>query len=94
MSKRFNSCRCAALPMTGNSPRDFRAFLDSFSSQDALQYAGEWIAVACGEIVAHGKDPGRVHMEGCNAGKGGPFMHYVFANAEEASHWCTVEHDP
>ena len=69
--------------MTGNSPEDFREFLKSFSSQDALQYAGEWIAVACGEIVAHGKDPRRVHTEGCKAGKGGPFMHYIYASPEE-----------
>ena len=80
--------------MTGNSPEDCRAFLKSFTSQDALEYAGEWIAIASGEIVAHGKDPGRVHEEGCKAGKGGPFMHYIYSSPEDVPLWCTVHHDP
>ena len=80
--------------MTGNGPQDFRDFLKSFSSQDALQYAGEWIAVASGEVVAHGKDPRRVHTEGCKAGKGEPFMHCVYSSPEDVPLWWTVEHDP
>ena len=63
--------------MTGNSPEDFREFLKSMISQDAQRYAGEWIAFAGGEIVAHGKDPRRVNTEGRKAGKGGGAVHAI-----------------
>lgn len=57
--------------MTGNGQDGYRAFLKSMTRQDTLRCAGEWIAVASGEIAAHGNDPERVHEEGCKAGKGG-----------------------
>ena len=80
--------------MTGNSPEDFREFLKSMTSQDARRYAGEWIAFAGGEIVAHGKDPRRVNTEGRKAGKGGPYMQYIFESPEKVPLWYTVHVDP
>ena len=58
-------------------------FLRSMPISEYEKYRGEWLAVAGGGIVAHGKDPRRVHKEGCNAGKGEPFMQYVYARPEE-----------
>ena len=60
------------------------AFLDAMTPEEAQKYMGEWIAVADGEIVAHGKDPGQVCQEGSKAGKGGPHMRYIYAKPEEA----------
>ena len=58
-------------------------FLDSMSLDEARRYMGEWIAVAGGGIVAHGKDPRRVHSEAYAAGKGEPYMQYIYAKPEE-----------
>ena len=69
--------------MADNSPRMFREFLKSMTREDIRRYAGEWLAIASGEIVAHGKDPGRVLDEGRRAGKGQPFMEYIYAGPEE-----------
>ena len=69
--------------MTGNSPRDCWKFFNSMTSEDVERYAGQWIAVASGEIVAHGEDPEQVHEEGCKAGKGHPYMRYMYAGPEE-----------
>lgn len=69
--------------MTGNSVRECRKFVESMTTEEVRRYAGQWIAVANGEIVAHGKDPGQVHEEGCNAGKGNPYMRYMYAGPEE-----------
>ena len=69
--------------MADNSPMMFREFLKSMTREDIKRYAGQWIAVASGEIVAHGKDPGRVINEGYEAGKGEPFMEYIYASLEE-----------
>lgn len=51
--------------------------------EEAKQYMGERIAVAGGGIVAHGKDPRRVHRDGYSAGKGAPLMYYIYAKPEE-----------
>ena len=80
--------------MTGNGPDDCRAFLESMTRQDALRYAGEWIAIASGEIVAHGKDPEQVHEDGFNAGKGEPFMHYIYSSPDKVPFYYRVHHDP
>ena len=58
-------------------------FLRSMPISEYGKYRGERLAVAGGGIVAHGKDPERVHEEGCNAGRGEPFMQYVYASPEE-----------
>ena len=58
-------------------------FLRSMPISEYEKYRGEWLAVAGGGIVAHGEDPERVHEEGCNAGRGEPFMQYVYASPEE-----------
>ena len=52
-------------------------FLKAMTAEDAEKYNGEWIGVAEGGVVAHGKDYTRVYEEACNADKGEPFMHYV-----------------
>ncbi len=69
--------------MADNSPRMCREFLESMTSEEVERYAGQWIAVASGEIVAHGKDPRRVHDDGRKADKGDPFMEYIYAGPEE-----------
>ncbi len=65
------------------------AFLNAMKPEEAQKYMGEWIAVADGEIVAHGKDPGLVCQEGRKAGKGGPHMRYIYAKPEEVP-WLYV----
>ena len=55
----------------------------SLDPKELVQYRGEWVAVACEEIVAHGKDPERVHEEAYKAGKGIPFMDYICADPSE-----------
>ena len=70
-------------PMPGNSPRAFREFVGAKFDKEVERYAGQWLAIASGEIVAHGKDPERVHDEGCKAGKGHPYMEYICAGPEE-----------
>ena len=69
--------------MAGNTPKDCWKFFNSMTSEDVRRYAGQWIAVASGEIVAHGEDPGRVLDEGRRAGKGHPYMRYMYAGPEE-----------
>lgn len=58
-------------------------FIKSFPLAEYEKYMGEWIAVAGGKIVAHGKSPERVLEEGWNAGEGEVFMEYVYASPEE-----------
>ena len=53
------------------------------TSEDARRYAGQWLAIASGEIVAHGEDPRQVHDEGRKAGKGEPYMQYMYRGPEE-----------
>ena len=58
-------------------------FLNAMTPKEAEKYMGEWIAVAGGGIVAHGEDPAQVCQEGRKAGKGGPYMRYIYAKPEE-----------
>ena len=58
-------------------------YLMSLDPKELVRYRGEWVAVACEEIVAHGKDPRRVHEEAYKAGKGIPFMDYIYADPSE-----------
>ena len=58
-------------------------YLMSLDEKEIEPYYGEWVAVASQEIVAHGKDPRRVHEEACKAGKGIPFMDYIYADISE-----------
>ena len=62
--------------------KDYK-FLMSLGPDKIEQYRGEWVAVASEEIVAHGRDPRRVHTEACRAGKGIPFMDYIYADRSE-----------
>ena len=55
----------------------------SLGPEKIAQYGGEWVAVASEEIAAHGKDPRRVHTEACRAGKGMPFMDYMYSDPSE-----------
>lgn len=58
-------------------------FLRALPIKEFEKYMGEWLAVAGGGIVAHGKNAERVLEEGWKAGKGGVFMEYVYASPEE-----------
>ncbi len=58
-------------------------FLATMPEEEYKRYGGQWVAVADGEIVAHGKDPERVHKEGSEAGKGVPLMDYIYADHTE-----------
>ena len=68
-------------------------YLKSLGLKKIAEYRGEWVAVASEEIVAHGKDPRRVHKEGCEAGKGIPFMDYIYADVSELPTCYGVPHD-
>ena len=61
---------------------DLRRF-ESMTAEEFEKYRDEWVAVAGGEIVAHGKDPLRVVRQGSAAGKGVPYMRYFYASASE-----------
>ena len=65
------------------------AFLNAMTPKEAEKYMGEWIAVAGGGIVAHGKDPRKVCQEGRRAGKGSPYIRYIYAKPEEVP-WLYV----
>ena len=58
-------------------------FLKSLPLEEYEKYRGEWIAVAGGGIVAHGKNPEHVLDEGWKAGKGEVYMEYIYATPEE-----------
>ena len=64
-------------------------FLNAMTPKEAEKYMGEWIAVAGGGIVAHGKDPEQVCEAGWKAGKGCPHMRYIYARPEEVP-WLYV----
>ena len=66
--------------VTEGDPTKDMAFLANMPEEEYNKYRGEWVAVAHEEIVAHGKDPRRVHQEGRRAGKGEPLMDYVYAD--------------
>ena len=65
------------------SPMKDVEFLGNMSEEEYKRYGGQWVAVADGGIVAHGKDPRRVHQDGSKAGKGEPLMHYIYADHTE-----------
>lgn len=69
--------------MGGNGIKECREFFESMSDEEVERYAGQWLAVAHGELVAHGEDPRRVHEEGWKAGKGEPYMRYMYRGPEE-----------
>ena len=50
---------------------DLRRF-ESMTDEEFEKYRGEWVAVAGGEIVAHGKDPLRVVRQGAAAARACP----------------------
>ena len=52
---------------------------------------GEWIAVANGRLVAHGKDPEVVCKMAHEAGAYEPHIRYVFAKPEEVPWLCVPE---
>ena len=68
-------------------------FLMSLGPKKIARYRGEWVAVASEEIVAHGRDPRRVHTEACRAGKGIPLMEYIYADPSEVPfHYYVPRH--
>ena len=58
-------------------------FMNSMTPEEAQKYAGQWIAVAGGEVVAHGEYPRRVCQEGRKAGRGAILVEYI-AGPEDA----------
>ena len=80
--------RYTSRPIDENARLNFE-FLETAPAEEFEKYMGEWIAVAAGKIVAHGKDPEQVHEEGWNAGKGVPHMEYIYASPEEVP-WLYV----
>lgn len=74
--------RCTATLIDENT-RLTKEFLETTPGKEFEKYRGEWIAVASGNVVAHGKDPNQVHAEGRNAGRGSPLMEYIYARPED-----------
>ena len=72
-----------------DAEKDYK-FLMSLGPKKIERYRGEWVAVASEEIVAHGKDPRRVHTEACRAGKGIPLMEYIYADPSEVPFYYNV----
>ena len=58
-------------------------FMNSMAPEVAQKYMGQWIAVASGEVVAHGENPRKVCQEGRKAGKGSILVEYIYAKPEE-----------
>ena len=79
--------------MKDSDARKDYEFIVSLDPKELVRYRGEWVAVASQEIVAHGKDPKRVHEEGCKAGKGIPFMDYVYTDPSEFPFYYGVSND-
>ncbi len=79
--------------MKDSDARKDYEFIVSLDPKELVRYRGEWVAVASQEIVAHGKDPKRVHEEGCKAGKGIPFMDYIYADPSEFPFYYGVSND-
>ena len=67
----------------GNDVMKNIKFLSDMPDDEFEQYRGEWVAVASEQIVAHGKDPERVHIDACKAGLGEPFLDYIYADRSE-----------
>ena len=66
-------------------------FMEAMTPEVAQKYRGEWIAVASGEIVAHGKNPNLVCEAGRRAGKGDILVEYIYATPEEVP-WLGIPH--
>ena len=64
-------------------------FMNSMTPEEAQKYMGQWIAVASGEVVAHGGDPRKVCQEGRKAGRGAILVEYIYAKPEEVP-WLYV----
>ena len=65
-------------------------FMNAMTLEVAQKYMGQWIAVANGEIVAHGEEPRQVYQEARNAGKGTTILvDYIYAKPEEVP-WLYV----
>ena len=79
--------------MEGNDAEKNYKYIMSLDPDEIERYRGEWVAIACEEIVAHGRDPRRVHTEAYRAGKGIPFMDYIYADASELPTCYGVPHD-
>lgn len=58
-------------------------YLWSLPIKEFEKYRGEWLGVAGGGIVAHGRNPERVLKEGREAGKGEVYIEYIYASPEE-----------
>ena len=63
------------------------SFLKAMTAEDMEKYKGEWIGIAGGGIVAHGKEYVRVHEETCRADKGEPLVHYIGPTEEVPVFW-------
>ena len=68
--------------MVGDPRKDVE-FLATMPADEYERYRGEWVTVADAKIVAHGKDPRRVHQEESRAGRGAPLMEYIYADWSE-----------
>ena len=66
-------------------------FLRSLPIREFEKYMGEWIAVAGGGIVAHGKNPEIVLDKGWEAGKGEVYIEYIYASPEEVPFPYTLD---
>ena len=55
----------------------------AISAEEYEKYMGEWVAVAGGRVVAHGKDPHRVREEGRRTGKGEPLVDRIDEPTDE-----------
>ena len=67
-----------------DGPEKDLAFLNSMAPEVAEKYAGQWIALVDGKVVAHGEDPEQVCEEARKVDKGeGPLMEYIYAKPEE-----------
>ena len=69
--------------MVKDTTKEDLAFLRNTPPQEFAPYCGEWIAVVGGGIVAHGRDPASVYREALKAGKGAPFMEYIYNSKYE-----------
>ena len=69
--------------MEDNDVEKCLGYFDSMTDEEVRRYAGQWLAVVSGELVAHGENPGCVHEEGWKAGKGKAYMRYIYRRLEE-----------
>ena len=74
--------QCAQIDENARKSMDF---LNAMDPKDAEKCMGEWIAVAGGGIVAHGRDTGQACDAAWEAGRGAPHTRYICARPEEAA---------